>query len=152
MYTLLAIDDEPHVLSALQRELQQLLHSDALELALTIHAFTEPQPALDFLEAVRVDCILSDYRMPAMDGITFLKAARRIQPHAGLMMLSGYADQHAMLAAINELHIDRFLQKPWDIDEVLFGLFESIQQQQLRHDNSGLVNLYRQSQRHSPSL
>jgi response regulator RpfG family c-di-GMP phosphodiesterase len=62
---------------------------------------------------------MSDYRMPGMDGVAFLKAIRALQPQAVRLVLSAQADQSALISAINEAQILRFLAKPWSEEELV---------------------------------
>lgn len=105
MNRILLVDDEQNVLNALQRELK-----DDYE----IEAFTCPVEALLRCNNVSFDLVISDYKMPAMNGIQLLKKFVNFQPDAGRILLSGQADIDALVSAINETHIYRFLSKPWD--------------------------------------
>lgn len=112
---ILLLDDEPMVTRALGTLLEM---SDDFEPI----PFNIPEAALDYLERERVDAILSDFVMPGMDGLQFLEAARRIQPTATRLFLTGYADKQSAIRAINEVGLFRYLEKPWDNDEILLTL------------------------------
>jgi response regulator RpfG family c-di-GMP phosphodiesterase len=69
---------------------------------------------VDVLLGTRVDLILSDYLMPGMNGLDFLKQACVLQPEALRIMLTGVADPDVILSAINEGQVYRYVLKPWD--------------------------------------
>ena len=110
IYNILLVDDEEGVL----RSLQRTLRNDRYQ----IHTFTDPEMALLEAEKIQFDLVISDYRMPRMDGVTFLGKLIALQPRIQRIMLSGYADLRAVMAAINEVGIYKFLTKPWKDDEL----------------------------------
>ncbi len=98
------VDDEPSVLQGYRRHLHRLYDITICE---------EPARALELLESEGpFGVVVSDYRMPVMNGVEFLSEVSRRQPTATRVMLTGQADHDATLAAINEGHIFRFLTKP----------------------------------------
>ena len=107
---LLILDDEELILNALVRALKSEEY--------TLDKFTSPLQALDKLGKTNYDVILADYRMPEMDGITFLKKAKQHLPQAKRIILSGQADFNGLVNAINEAEIFRFIFKPWNDDEL----------------------------------
>lgn len=109
MNRILIVDDEQNVLNALRRELK-----DDYE----IETFSSPVDALLRSNEAAFDLVISDYQMPVMDGIQFLKQFGNIQPDAARLILSGQADIDALINAINETHIYRFVAKPWDKAEL----------------------------------
>lgn len=108
--TLLIVDDEPGILSALKR----LLRHDGYVI------LTADSPAAAFEQLARrtVHVVISDQRMPDMNGTEFLARVRRMYPETIRIVLSGYADLNSVTDAINRGAIYRFLTKPWD-DEAL---------------------------------
>jgi DNA-binding NtrC family response regulator len=105
---LLIVDDESNVLSALQRALR--LHFGA-RLQVTVN--TDAHAALRLAHGADFDLVVSDLRMPAMDGIRFLEQVATLQPHAVRMILTGSADFETAQRAINEVGLFRYLTKPW---------------------------------------
>ncbi len=132
MIRILLVDDEANILKALTR----VIH---VRRAWDVVSTTSPAEALSLLDGHHFDLILSDYRMPEMDGVTFLKAARRICPDAARLILSGQADMNAVLQAINEAEIYRFITKPWEDDELLITLDKALEHQQLIVENARLA-------------
>jgi response regulator RpfG family c-di-GMP phosphodiesterase len=113
---LLLVDDEPNVLEALERQLRG--RYDA-------RGATSGAAALDMLRAgARFHVIVSDMRMPQMDGVQFLEKAREASPDSTRMMLTGNADQQTAVEAINRGAIFRFLTKPTD-SELLVAAIEA---------------------------
>lgn len=109
-YRILLVDDEQNVLNALRRELTTppLGHNHY-----EVETFTSAIEALERAKVQAFDMVISDYLMPGMDGLTFLKAFAEIQPDAARIIISGQADNLAIREAINDSHIYRFITKPW---------------------------------------
>lgn len=109
-YRVLLVDDEQNVLNALRRELTTppLGHNHY-----EVEAYTSAAEALERAKVQSFDLVVSDYLMPGMDGLTFLKAFAAIQPDAARIIISGQADNLAIREAINDSHIYRFITKPW---------------------------------------
>jgi len=103
---LLCVDDEERVLSALRRCFRRQ--------AANIFLATSGQEALELLERESdIQVVISDYRMPGMNGVDFLDQVRLHWPRIQRVMLTGYADQQAIEEAINRSEIHRFVTKPW---------------------------------------
>ncbi|MFL6686437.1 response regulator, partial [Paraburkholderia graminis] len=109
--TLLLVDDEPGVISSLKRLLRPLKYE-----VLSANSGAE---ALTLLESARVDVIISDMRMPNMDGAEFLSRSRSVTPDAIRILLTGYSEVDAVVRAVNEGHVYHYLHKPWDDQDLL---------------------------------
>jgi response regulator RpfG family c-di-GMP phosphodiesterase len=131
--TLLLVDDEPSILSALRR----LFRAQGYRV-LTAEG---GQAALDLLQAETVDVVISDMRMPGMDGAQFLERARRLQPQSARLLLTGYADIASTIAAINDGEIDRYIAKPWDDNDILIVVREALARRALESRNRELTEL-----------
>ncbi|MBI3591913.1 MAG: response regulator [Nitrospirae bacterium] len=107
---ILCVDDEPNVLNALKR-----LFLDEPYTILTATSGTE---GLKIFEREYTPIIISDYRMPEMNGVEFLKKIFARHPETVRIVLSGYADTSAIVSAINEGQIYKFVPKPWNDDEL----------------------------------
>jgi signal transduction histidine kinase len=103
---LLFVDDEENVLKSLVR----LFHENNCKI-LTARSGKE---GLELLSKDKVQLVISDYRMPEMNGVEFLKQVRVICPDAIRIILTGYADLDIALSAINEGYVYKFITKPWD--------------------------------------
>lgn len=137
MRRIMLVDDEPNILSALQRS---LLANATAHAQLTVETFESPNKALERARFRPFDLVISDYRMPEMDGVCFLKQLKVFQPTAAAMIMSGYADLKGLTAAINEVHIYRFIPKPWVDEEVVIDIFQAMQQRDLLLENQRLAD------------
>lgn len=134
MYRILLVDDEENELNALQYELRGKYE---------IEAFTSPLAALQRCREVKFDLVISDYLMPELKGLQFLKLFGEIQPDAARMILSGHADIDGLLGAINETHIYRFIAKPWDKSELKISITQALDYRRIILENSRLADAYR---------
>ncbi|HEV2469644.1 MAG TPA: FAD-dependent oxidoreductase [Candidatus Sulfotelmatobacter sp.] len=111
---LLTVDDDADVLRAIERDLRSQYGKDY-----RVISSDSPSSALDILKELKlrsdgVALLLADQRMPHMDGVGFLQAARQLYPGAKRALLTAYADTNAAISAINDANIDYFFMKPWD--------------------------------------
>lgn len=109
---ILLVDDEPRIL----RSLRMLLKPHY-----TIHTADNGAAALEVLEVLeheQIDVLLCDQRMPAMTGAEVLREATRRSPRTMRILLTGYSDLNAIIHSINEGEIFRFVNKPWDTEEL----------------------------------
>lgn len=114
---LLAVDDDPEVLRAVERDLRREYGARYRVVA----APSGPR-ALDALRTLQlrnesVALLLADQRMPQMTGIEFLAEALNLYPDAKRTLLTAYADTDAAINAINQVKLDYYLVKPWDPPE-----------------------------------
>ncbi len=135
MYKILLVDDEINVLNALQRELKR---------DYAIEAFSDPRAALQRSQESSFDLVISDYKMPDLNGIEFLREFAKLQPDAVRLILSGQTDFEALIGTINETHIYRFLDKPWDTTELATTLAEALAHRELVLENLRLAERCRQ--------
>lgn len=112
MKRFLLLDDEINVLHALQRTLRQCFPGESIQAEI----FTEPEQALLRSGEIDFDVVISDYRMPAMNGVDFLRMVKGIQPDAVRLVLSASTEFDTVLHAINEAEIFRYIAKPWQED------------------------------------
>jgi DNA-binding NtrC family response regulator len=108
----LVVDDEPLVVKSLQALL-------TLEGDYEVLGFTSCRVALEALRTRPCDVAISDFLMPEMDGVAFLKEVRRLYVEVPLIILTGYADKESAIRAINEVGLYQYLEKPWKNDDFL---------------------------------
>ena len=144
---ILLLDDEVGVLNALARLLRRcpVATADGPVYA-KVDSFMSPRLALANALQATYDLVISDYRMPEMDGVAFLKQFRLLQPDCARIVLSGYADRGAIIEAINEARIDQFIAKPWDDDALVAAISEVLRLRALRLETEALADLVRLEQ------
>jgi len=129
---ILCVDDEPNVLSSLKR----LFLDDNY----TILTATSADEGLKVLEQEHVQLVISDFRMPSMNGVEFLRKVYTQWPDTVRMVLSGYADASAIVSAINEGHIYKFVPKPWNDDDLKVTVSNAIERYFLFKKNLELTS------------
>ncbi len=135
-WTLLAVDDEPNILAALRR----LFRATGWRILTAGHA----DEALALLAKEPVDAVLSDMRMPGMDGVQLLEQVSQGWPRTARLLLTGQADLGSTIAAINRGRLHRYITKPWNDDELVLTLRQVAQGQQLEADKQALERLTQQ--------
>ncbi|MGS5085679.1 HD domain-containing phosphohydrolase [Hydrogenophaga sp. A37] len=131
--TVLTVDDEPSVLNALRRVFR------AQGIA-TLQA-TSAAEGLVLLKTHRVDLVISDMRMPEMDGARFLELVRNHDESIVRILLTGYADMSSTIAAINKGAIHRYIAKPWDDQDLVLVVREALTRRDLEKKNAELTSL-----------
>ncbi|CAD6546158.1 Regulator of RpoS [Paraburkholderia kirstenboschensis] len=131
--TLLLVDDEPGVISSLKRLLRPLKYE-----VLSANSGAE---ALTLLESAHVDVIISDMRMPNMDGAEFLSRSRTVAPDTIRILLTGYSEVEAVVRAVNEGHVYHYLHKPWDDQDLLLTVKRALEQLALQRKAERLTAL-----------
>lgn len=137
--TLLVVDDEENILSSLVRLFEE-------EESFHVIAKNNAIDALSVLEQHSVDIIISDMRMPNMDGATFLAQAAVRWPDTSRMLLTGFADMESTIRAINEGNISHYISKPWDDDDLISKVHQALEVKRLKEHNRQLL-LIKEQQR-----
>ncbi|UVM06142.1 HD domain-containing phosphohydrolase [Pseudomonas laurylsulfatiphila] len=132
---ILLVDDEESILNSLRR----LLRGQPYEVLLA----TSGAQALEVMALQPVDLVMSDARMPNMDGATLLAHIRQGYPATTRIMLTGYADPSAIIKAINEGQIHHYISKPWNDDEMLLILRQALDHQHSERERQRLEQLTR---------
>jgi len=123
MQVILFVDDDENILSALVRQLRRRYH---------IHVANCAEEALERFDSTGpYAVVVSDLRMPGMDGIEFLSEVRKRSPETVRIMLTGYADLEVSMAAVNNGHVFRFLTKPVAPDQLIKALDAALAQHRL---------------------
>jgi len=110
MYRVLIVDDEPEIARSLRRVLKGTYE---------VEVVSSGQEALAKLDELRPDIVISDFRMPELNGAELLTEVRRRLPDSIRLILSGFADLDAKLLADHQSSISTFVKKPWRNDELL---------------------------------
>lgn len=131
--TLLFVDDEENILSSLKRLFRP--HGYAVLTA------TSGARGLELLGQHPVDLVISDMRMPEMDGAQFLERVRRDWPDAVRILLTGYADISSTVAAINRGEIYRYISKPWEDNDVVLVAKQALERKMLEREKKRLEDL-----------
>jgi type IV pilus assembly protein PilB len=130
--TVLLVDDDPNILRALRR----VFLDDA---GIEILTSTSGEEGLALMSSVPVDLVISDHKMPEMDGVEFLSRVRERHPGCVRMMMTGYEDVQATMEAVNRGEIRRFFNKPWDNKEIREAVTDGIRLRALDREITELV-------------
>ena len=130
---ILCVDDEASILSALKRVFRPLGY--------VVHTAESGAKGLEILEKEPIDLVLSDMRMPQMDGAQFLEQVFMRWPDTKRILLTGYSDANSTIAAINLGKIWRYVSKPWNDSELIMTVQQALAHRQLMHENARLLEL-----------
>lgn len=142
MKRLLLVDDEANLLNALRRVLMRAFQGEDIKFEL----FDDPRAALVRAAEVSFDLVISDYRMPPMDGVAFLKAFKLLQPDAVRLILSATTDFDTLMSAVNEAEVHRYLVKPWTDDELVATISAALKKRDELLENRQLADAVRLQQ------
>jgi len=129
-YRILLVDDEPNVLKTLQRVFRQENY--------VVVTASSGQAALELLRREVFHLMISDYMMPGMNGAELLKQVKAIKPEIIRIMLTGHADTGAVMGAINEGAVYKFILKPWNDDDLRVTVALALEQYDLIQKNKTL--------------
>ena len=131
--TLLFVDDEANILSSIKRLFRPLGY----------RIFTAESGAqgLEILERESVDLVVSDMRMPEMNGAQFLEKVRQKWPETVRILLTGYAEIGSTIDAINKGQIYRYISKPWEDNDITLTIKLALQQKMLEREKRRLEAL-----------
>lgn len=129
---ILIVDDDKIVTSSLKTLLKLEGFSDS-------HYFNDPKKAIEFLKQEKPDVILSDFLMPEMNGLEFLSAAKKLYPEVSMILLTGYADKENAIKAINEIGLYKYIEKPWDNDDLIMNIKNGAERSYLLSELRGKI-------------
>lgn len=133
---LLLVDDENEVLHALRRQLRRKYN---------IYLADSAQEGRRILAETPIHVVVSDQRMPQITGVEFFKTIKNDYPDVVRLILTGYADIHAVIAAINEGDVFRYITKPWEPMELATILDEAFMRYRLIQENRRLIEVLREA-------
>ena len=146
---IVVVDDERIVTSAFNTLLRVEGFSDA-------HFFNNPKEALEFLKENQPDLVISDFLMPEMNGLEFLTEVKNLYPEVSRILLTGYADKENAIRAINEVGLYRYIEKPWNNDDLIINIKNGIERSyllsQLRQKISELEVAKKELEKYSHNL
>jgi len=134
--SILFVDDEPSILSALKRLFRPEGYS--------IFTAESGMAGLETMRTHSVDVVISDMRMPEMDGAAFLEKVRNEFPNTVRILLTGYADINSTVSAINKGEIHKYISKPIDDQTMLLAVREAAYRANLQAENIRLWTLTQQ--------
>lgn len=135
------IDDEPHVLSSLQRLLRQ--HPPVSGVPFVVETFGSPLKAIEAAQERTIDVVVCDYRMPELDGVETLRRLKEVQPHTGRILLSGSREFDTVVDAVNVAQVGRIVIKPWSDAELVAAIRDAVETRRLRLENAELADQLR---------
>ena len=133
--TVLCIDDEPNILSAMKRVLRPT--------GCRVLTAEGGAAALSCMEEQSVDLIICDMRMPEMDGPAVLAEVATRWPDTVRFLMTGYEDLESTVEAVNRGQIYRYVHKPWDDTEVVIAVQRALEHQSVERERAALLDLTR---------
>lgn len=131
--TILILDDESIVTSSLKTLLEVEGFTDVFD-------FNSPEVALESLHSLKPSVIISDFIMPKMNGLDFLKESKKICPESSMILLTGYADKENAIRAINEVGLYKYIEKPWDNDDLIVNVKNALERSHLIEALEGKIS------------
>ena len=130
-YTILIVDDEENILRSLRRQL--------VDLEYTVLTVSSGYKALELLDSREIAVIISDQRMPEMTGTQFLSLAKEKNPDTVRILLTAFCDMKDTVDAINKGEIFRYINKPWEEDELKRTVCEAVDRYSHNRDTKRVV-------------
>lgn len=129
-YNILVVDDEQNNLELVERTFRR---SHNVFLAMS------GQEGLDILKEHKIDVIISDQKMPEMEGVDFLEKSLKLAPDAVRILITGYTDANSLISAINNVKIHKYVKKPWSPQDLKNIVNAALEIYQLNIDNQTLA-------------
>ena len=121
---IVVVDDEKIVTSAFSTLLKVEGFSD-------VTIFNNPKDAVEYLKTNAPDLVISDFLMPEMNGLEFLTEVKKLHPEVSRILLTAYADKENAIRAINEVGLYRYIEKPWNNDDLIINIKNGIERSYL---------------------
>jgi response regulator RpfG family c-di-GMP phosphodiesterase len=126
----LYIDDEINNLTAFKANFRKLYD---------VHIAESAAEGRKILESLEIEIVLTDQRMPEMTGVEFLESIIPDFPNPIRILLTGYTDMQALIDAVNKGQIYRYINKPWDEEELKMFINQAFELYTLRKENADLT-------------
>ncbi|MFW5694770.1 MAG: response regulator [Alkalispirochaeta sp.] len=133
LHRLLLVDDEPNILNALKRLFGELADTEVFTAAGAVEATT-------ILKKHRIDVLISDEKMPQVEGHKFVQWVKDHYPETLRIILTGYSDTESMRRAVNRGEVYRYLFKPWDDNELLVIIRNALEHSRVNREREELVS------------
>ena len=130
-HKILFVDDEHNILKSLKR----LFFDEDYD----IYTANNGRKALALMDKHTFPLIVSDYRMPELNGVEFLKLAKKKAPETLRVILTGFADVNVATAAINEGEIYKFIDKPWEDENLILQVHKAIEHYEVLQEKKKLL-------------
>ncbi len=127
----LFVDDEQSILSSLKRALRKEPYTSMFA--------DNAAEALKIVSEQAVNVVISDQRMPDMDGTDFLQQVKEINPFTVRAILSGYVNADVVVESINKGEVYRFIPKPWELDNLKDAINQCLKHNEVLLENSDLI-------------
>lgn len=137
--TILCVDDEPNILSALRRTLTSFGYR--------VITADSGQQGLKLLQDDPAEVVISDMRMPGMDGVSFLEYVSVRWPDSTRVLLTGYSSLEATVDAVNRGRVFSYISKPWEDDELHVTVQQALNHFRVTEENRRLADQVRSQQK-----
>jgi len=131
-FTLLLVDDDAGILSALRRLFRELDDTE-------VFTAESAEAGAQVLKSYPIDLLISDERMPGIQGHKFIQFVKKYYPDTVRIVLTGYSDFEAMKTAVNSGEVYRYLFKPWDDDDLLVTVKNALHHSRSERERTSLV-------------
>lgn len=157
---IIVVDDDQNVCRAVARDLAQRSHLDDVfaalraeasssrpslleEMRVSVQVSASPLQALKMAESTDFACVIADYKMPDMDGVSFLQSFMEKRPDCQSILLSGAAGMDEIIAAVDLAHIHSYIAKPWNDYELRAAVAQALARRRLLIENKVLASMCR---------
>lgn len=127
--TIMVVDDEKMITTTLSSMFKLMLKENVI-----VYNDAEQALSSNELESNSVDLIISDFMMPKMNGLEFLKNVRQKSPNTVTILLTGYADKENAIKSINEVGLYYYLEKPWNNNDLIKVVKNGLEKKALEDD------------------
>ena len=125
IYKILIVDDDKDVLDSMK-----LILKNSLELKSYIKTTIDSKEAISEIERQEYDVVISDYKMPGMNGIDLLAWIKKIHPRTTRILITGYPSIDVVREAINKANVHYYIEKPWDNDEFRYTMSQAVKREE----------------------